>query len=59
MAGRIGISEELVTKDMPFVNVHTDDIKNAETCRNTGEINLQEIDDYLDEDMRLNMAKDD
>ena len=49
MAGRMGISEELVTNNMPFVNVHVDDIKNTEACRTTGEINLKEIDNYLDE----------
>ena len=47
MAGRMGISEELVTPDMPFLNLHVNDIKDME-------VDLKEIDEYLAEDMKLN-----
>ena len=54
MAGRMGISEELVTNDMPYLNVYIDEIKEARNNDMYGDIDLKEI----DEDMRLNLAID-
>ena len=55
MAGRMGISEELVTSDMPYLNIH--EIKEIEECDMNGDIDLEEIEECLDEDMRLNIEK--
>ena len=41
MAGRMGISEELVTPDMPFLNLYVNDIKDMEADY----IDLMEIDE--------------
>ena len=45
MAGRMGISEELVTVDIPYFNIHVDEIKEVEKYDMHGDIDLKEIDD--------------
>ena len=51
MAGRMGISEELVTSDL---NLYVNDVKEMEE----NDIDLKEIDKYLDADMKLNTEEE-
>ena len=41
---------------MPYVNINIDDIRNADPGKANIVIDLKEIYDYLDEDMKLNLA---
>ena len=46
--------QELVTPDMPFLNLHVNEIKDMEA----DDIDLKKIDEYLDEDMKLNTEEE-
>ena len=44
---------------MPFLNVHNDPLTTMKAFQKVGDIDLKEVDDYLDEDLRLNMMEGD